>query len=122
MKNRFKQIRQAKKFNQEAFGKELGVTKSAISSIESGRYKVSEPLIKIICSRFSVNEIWLRTGEGEPFLPIGSDLEFEDIWANIRITNNENADFIKRIVRAYWALSDEKKSAVKELIDNIVGK
>jgi len=119
MNNRFKQIRKEKEFNQEAFGKELGVTKSAISSIESGRYKLSEPLIKIACSRFGVNENWLRTGNGEMFDPAQGDMEFERVWRQIKLSNTENADFIKRIMRSFWNLSEDKQAAVRELIEGI---
>jgi len=53
------------------------------------------------------------------FPTAGSDIEFEDIWTNIRVANTENADFIKRIVRAYWSLSADKQAVIMELIDKI---
>lgn len=65
MNERIKLLRKEENLNQEDFGKRLGVTKTAISKMELGTYNVTDTMIKLICSEFNVNEIWLRTGEGE---------------------------------------------------------
>lgn len=75
MNDRILQVRQHPKINlsQEAFGKRLGLTGSGISLIESGRRNASEQVILSICREFSVNECWLRTGEGEMFVETAED-------------------------------------------------
>ena len=75
MNDRILQVRQHPKINlsQEAFGKRLGLTGSGISLIESGRRNASEQVILSICREFSVNERWLRTGEGEMFVETAED-------------------------------------------------
>ena len=51
----------------EKFGDALGVSKAAISRIESGIVALTDQNRKAICREFNVSESWLRTGEGETF-------------------------------------------------------
>lgn len=51
----------------EEFGKRLGVQKSAISKIETGKVAVSDQMFKFICREFHISETWLRDGIGDPF-------------------------------------------------------
>lgn len=68
MNMRFKELRKSLKMSQEAFGEWLGITKSGISDIESGRRNVTNQHI-VALKIHGVNEEWIRTGEGEPFKP-----------------------------------------------------
>lgn len=67
MQERVKQIRQYLDLSQEAFGNALGVTKTAICGIESGRRGLTEQMAKAICREFKVNYDWLKDGEGDMF-------------------------------------------------------
>lgn len=49
------------------FAKRLGVSQPFVSKICSGDATPSDRTIQDICREFGVNEVWLRTGEGEPF-------------------------------------------------------
>lgn len=64
---RLKKIRKAVGLTQKDFAKNLGITQTAYSMIETGKRPLAEPYIKVICSVFNVNENWLLTGEGEIF-------------------------------------------------------
>ena len=46
-------------------GAALGVTGAAFSRWETGDREIPDIAIRAICREFNVNEIWLRTGEGE---------------------------------------------------------
>lgn len=67
MNERIKAIRKSANLNQTDFGAKLGITFSAVSTIESGKNNPSEQTIRAICSEFNVNRTWLETGEGEPY-------------------------------------------------------
>ncbi len=67
--NRFKQVRLLLNMSQEEFGKNLGLSKSGISNIESGERGLRDTYINILCSKFNINSQWLRTGNGEMCLP-----------------------------------------------------
>ena len=75
MNNRFKQIREKLNLSQEEMGEAIGITRSGISNIESGKRSVSERHIKLLRSAYNVNEHWLRTGEGEMFNPAAASLD-----------------------------------------------
>lgn len=58
-----------KKMSQTEFGKRIGLSQNAIANVENGNNGASESAILNIVREFHVNETWLRTGEGEIFLP-----------------------------------------------------
>ena len=65
MHNRLKILRKSLKLSQAAFGGHLGVSRDVVNNIENGRVELKELMVKSICSLFSINETWLRTGEGD---------------------------------------------------------
>ena len=67
MNERIKQIRKGAGLTLEKFGKQIGITAASCSNIESGKTNPSNQTILAICKEFGCNEIWLRTGEGDPF-------------------------------------------------------
>ena len=69
MNNRIKAVRKHFGMNQTEFGAEIGVTQGAITSYEKGTREPLNLSIQAICTRFNVDEHWLRTGEGEMFRP-----------------------------------------------------
>lgn len=69
MNERIKQLREYLGITLEEFGRRIGITRSSVSNIESGRREPSEQTIRSICREFDVNENWLINGLGEVFLP-----------------------------------------------------
>lgn len=67
MGNRVKQIRKELNLTQEALGQRLGITKSALSMIETGKQALSERNRNILVQDLNVNPDWLDTGKGEVF-------------------------------------------------------
>lgn len=74
---RVKKIRTDNNLTLEKFGSRLGVSKVAISKIEHNENALSEQMCRSICREFSVNEQWLRTGEGKMMeaRPIADELK-----------------------------------------------
>lgn len=67
MNGRIKQVRKLKKLSQTAFGEPLGASRDMINNVENGRAAVSDMMIAAICRVYNVDEVWLRTGTGQPF-------------------------------------------------------
>lgn len=65
---RIKYISKEMNLTLEEFGKQLGVTKTAISRIENGERNLTDQMFKSICREFNVNESWLRDECGEMFV------------------------------------------------------
>lgn len=76
--DRVRTIRKERGLNQEDFGKHLGLSGSALSLVEKDRRALTNQVALAICREFSVNEHWLRTGEGEPYIK-GSDDELAEL-------------------------------------------
>lgn len=75
MNERIKIIRTSLELSMEKFGERIGIKKSSVSLLESGKNNPSDQTVKLICTEFNVNEKWLRTGEGEMFFkPNTNDL------------------------------------------------
>lgn len=57
------------KLNQTDFAARISISQQYLSQICNGRKTPSDRTISDICREFDVNEVWLRTGEGDPDLP-----------------------------------------------------
>ena len=49
------------------FAKRIGISQPYLSQLCAGTKVPSDRTITDICREFGCNEVWLRTGEGEPF-------------------------------------------------------
>lgn len=67
MNDRLREARKALNLTQKEFGRRLGVQDTAISKLESSERNLTEQMIIAIFREYSVNEDWLRTGNGEMF-------------------------------------------------------
>lgn len=67
MKDRIREVREHFGLSMEKFGARIGIGKTSISLLESGKNNPSVQTVSLICREFGVNERWLRTGEGEMF-------------------------------------------------------
>lgn len=85
---RFKKLRKTCKKTQIEFGKVLGISSSGIANIETGQRSVTEKHLIMLSNweEYHVNIDWLRTGEGEMFLPDETDI-LEAIRKEYHLTN-----------------------------------
>ena len=98
MNNRIREVREHFKLTQTEFGERLGVSRDVIGNIEYNRLKnpkQKEPIIKLICSTFGVNEPWLRSGEGEMFQAMNEDEELDAYLGDVM--HDEPASFRRRL-------------------------
>lgn len=68
MNKRIRELRKVLSLSQKEFADKIGLKQNAISYMEKEGSTVTEQNIKTICSQFSVNENWLRTGDGKMFI------------------------------------------------------
>ena len=92
---RVKEIRKTLGLTLEKFGERIGVTRGSMSNIENGNRNLTEQMTKSICREFSVDYMWLTTGEGEMFIDTDDDF----IERIDRIIVNISGDKIKSIVK-----------------------
>lgn len=116
MNSRIKELRKALKLSQEEFGSRLGVGKSAISYLESGRSNVTEQMILLICKEFSANEDWLRSGEGEMFEQLTEQQKVLKYTAMLlKDTDSVVVDAIKNLIITYEQLDDPSKKVLEQI-------
>lgn len=64
---RIKAVRKHFKLTQAEFGERIGVKGNTIATYEIGRNAPVDAIFSLLCREYGVNELWLRTGEGEMF-------------------------------------------------------
>jgi transcriptional regulator with XRE-family HTH domain len=67
MRERIIEVRKAFNLKQLQFAQRLGIKQSTLSNIETGQNGVTDANVRLICMTFSVNETWLRSGDGPMF-------------------------------------------------------
>lgn len=65
MKDRIRTVRKHYRLTQSEFGARIGAKQTSVANWETGSRTPLDSIISLICREFSVNERWLRTGEGE---------------------------------------------------------
>lgn len=116
MNDRIKQLRLTLGLSQEEFGNRLGMGRGAITNIELKKVEPKPLLVSLICREFRVSEAWLRTGEGEMFLPVDADEELAQVLAEIKLSDDK---LIKAIIKSYWRLDDAGKAVIRQMVDDL---
>lgn len=116
MNERIRQIRKDAGLTLEKFGERIGITASSCSTMESGKSNPSDQTVRSICREFNVSEVWLRTGQGEPYNKLDDDAEINFILESIGTTD----PVMVRILKAYWHLSKSERAAFRKFVDYVV--
>ena len=103
---RIKEVRKSLKLTLEKFGEKIGVKKNAISTVENNRNSLSEQMAKSVCREYNVNETWLRTGEGEMFLPVNRKTKIEKLTN--QLLSEESDSFKNRLVSVLADLNENE--------------
>lgn len=113
MNERIKKVRTDAGLSQRAFGGMIGVTASSINRLESGENNPSEQTLRLISSNFRVSYLWLKDGEGEPYLPPDTDDELvEEVMAG------EN-EFARKAFRVFARLSDAEWEIIRRIVNEL---
>lgn len=105
--DRVRQLRKELGLNQSDFGKKIGMKQTSVSTMEAQGATVSDQAIKAICNTFSVNETWLRTGQGEMF----NTAKVDDAFS--RLADQYELDYIgQEILRTYLQLDNTGRAAI----------
>ena len=67
LNNRINYLIQSLNISKAKFAERLNISQAFVSQLCSGVREPSDRTITDICREFGCDEVWLRTGEGEPF-------------------------------------------------------
>lgn len=63
--DRIKEVRKKFCLNQEQFAKELGISRGHVSNLEKGKDNPSSALIKLLCTKYNIDEKWILEDVGD---------------------------------------------------------
>lgn len=112
---RFIELRKACKKNQSEFAKVLGLSRSGVTAIETGQRKVTEKHLLMLSNwdEYNVNIDWLRTGDGEMFLPTETDA-LEKIRQEYHLTDQQ-FKFVSNFLR----LPENEKDVIFNFLSSV---
>ena len=64
MKDRIRQVREARGLNLTRFADSLKTSVATVSRYESGERIPSDAVLNLICQKYGISYAWLKTGEG----------------------------------------------------------
>lgn len=120
MKDRFKELRKELNVTQQEFADKLKISRNFVAQIEMGSKVPSDRTIDDVCREFNVNEEWLRTGNGDMFIPGIKDKQISAMLADVMKSGEDS--FRHRLVPALARLDDEGWDNLEKLIDMISNK
>lgn len=112
---RFIELRKACRKSQTDFSKVLGISRSGVADIETGRRNVTEKHLIMLSNwdEYNVNIDWLRTGDGEMFLPTETDT-LEKIRQEYHLTDPQ-FKFVSNFLR----LPENEKDVIFNFLSSV---
>lgn len=117
MYKRLKKIRKELDMTQQEFADGIGIARGNISAYEVGKNAPSDAVISLICTKYNVNENWLRTGEGDMFVKLSYSDEIAQFVG--QLMTEEDDSFNKRLVSGLAALDETGWKVLEDFLDSI---
>lgn len=117
MHERIKELRKYLGLTQAEFGEKIAMRQTGVAWLESGDRKITDRVITTICAVFGVDEIWLRTGEGEMFREPTIDEQIAGFVGDV--LSDKGDAFQKRVMRILASLGPEGWKALSDFLDAV---
>lgn len=117
MKDRIEFIIKSVNIKKVDFAKRLNLSQAFVSQMCSGVARPSDRTVQDICREFGCNEVWLRTGEGEPFHETTRE---EEIMRFAVQTYKSPNEFRKAFVSLLAKLDPEDWDALERIADKLL--
>ena len=116
MKDRIEYVIKSSNIKKVDFAKRLNLSQAFVSQMCSGVAKPSDRTIQDICREFGCNEVWLRTGKGDPF----KERTLEETIMRFAVQTNKGSDNFRNAYVAMLAnLSDDGWKGLQEMYDKL---
>ena len=110
-------IQKNSKLNQTEFAGRISISQQYLSQICNGKKTPSDRTITDICREFGCDEVWLRTGEGEPFR---KETRQEQIMRFAVQTVKGSNEIRKSLVATLADLDDAEWDGLEKLLDKML--
>lgn len=118
MNERIRAIREKSGLNQTDFGARLGVKQTTIAGYENGTRTPIDAVLLTICREFHVNEKWLRTGQGDPYIQLSRDEELAQFFGEVM--KEEDPDFRRRLLSVMSRLTTDEWALLEKMAWKLV--
>lgn len=115
MKERLRKLRKTLDLTQQEFADRIGSARDNIAGYETGRRNPSVAVISLICTKFNVNEEWLRTGNGEMFIELTRDEQIENFVGDT--LKSEEDSFKKKFISMLAALDESDWEVLQKMVE-----
>lgn len=117
MKDRIAKVVEMSGLTKTAFAKRLNISQGLVSQMCSGATKPSDRTISDICREFGCDEVWLRTGEGQPFR---QETRQEQIMRFAVRTVKGSDEFRKALVAMLADLTDDEWDGLRQVAEKFI--
>lgn len=100
------------------FAEKLNISQSFVSRLASGEKEPSDRTIADICREFDVNEDWLRTGQGDPYVQLSRDEELAQFFGDVM--KGEDPDFRRRLLSVMSRLTTDEWALLERMAWKLV--
>ena len=100
---------------QQKFADAIGVKQNTVAQYEMGRNTPIDSVLNLICREYNVNPKWLRTGEGEMFMPEPKS-ELEALTKRYDLSAADEF-FVERFVK----LKPDERKVITDFFTNLSG-
>lgn len=101
-----------------AFADKINVTQQYVSNLCLGKKIPSDRTIADICREFNVNEDWLRTGRGDPYIQLSRDEELAQFFGDVM--KGEDPDFRRRLLSVMSRLTTDEWALLEQMAWKLV--
>lgn len=119
LNERIKKLRRNLDLTQQEFADRIGIKRGAIANYEIGRNTPADSVVSLICREFNVSEEWLRTGEGDMFLPADRNADIARLTK--QLLNEESDSFKNRLISILSNLTVEEWEFLEKKAKELAG-
>lgn len=120
MDKRLKTVRAHFGLTQQEFADKLKIKRNTIAKYETGRGEPIDAVVSLICSTFGVDELWLRTGEGEMLRPRTIDDDLSQFFASLSFGGDDS--FKRRLISVMARLDENDWKTLEKLARELAEK
>ena len=120
MNERMKELRKTIGITQQELADKLGLKRNTIATYEIGKAIPSDRVISDLCNKYSVNEEWLRSGNGEMFKQPSDEVGHyvEDLLEYDGV-GNPFYDIIIEMMKKYQEMDEKSKLVIREYFKSV---
>ena len=114
MSERLKILRKELGMTQQEFASRLNLSRNFINQVENRSKNISIRTISDICTAFSINEYWLRTGTGEMFTHQTDDEQLASFI--VKILANKSTSFKRKFISMLSVLDESDWDVLEKMV------